>query len=971
VDAWWTSALYPGESGAAGAPDWADVVGRALENAPEAGEWPPERDGSDGGRVFSPPLRPFLAVSRSAFEDALGETALSGTVDLHAVWGRAEAQLEGRLGEIAARTMVLEMHTARRNGTLRGKTGADRFADFLRWLSGRDALSALFDRYPVLARLLGEACLRAAEAVAELLRRFAADRPLLVSGLLGGDDPGRLTEAALGSGDVHAGGRSVAVLGFEGGERLVYKPRPLGLQARWGGLLAWFAGIQPELAPRAVRVLPRDGYGWAEFIPSLPCRDQAEVELFYRRQGALLALLYALDATDIHCENLIACADQPVIVDVETLFHPAWALDTQNGPDPAMARLNRSVMRTALLPKMLLGEHGALDVSAFGAETGAEYPVELPRWADAGTDSMRLVRGRVPFAGGTNRPVLAGGAVDPNLYRESLLSGFRVGYESIVDHRDGLTGGDGLLAGFAGEEIRLVMRATQTYAVLLTEATHPDLLVSGADRQRAFAPLTEDTGKAHLIPLAPHEIADLRAGDVPMFTAFAGSTDVRTTGGRHLPSLLVRSGLARALDKIALMDAVDRRRQEWLIEATLATRQTRVVHGGGEPLPGPVAGVVPDSQHILALASGIGDDLVARACHDSARANWLGLELVDGRHWSVLPMGAGLAEGYCGTALFLAQLGRLTGASRYSELAAKAVRTLPMLIDVLAEHPELAREVGPGGFFGLGGITYAIARIANLLGDRTLAACLPAALAATAAADAGTAAGTAGVGEGTAGALAAVLAVHAETGLPEAAALAGTFAAKLASSEPPAAPGFLWGSAGTGWALGRTEPAMAGMGDCAPSDGLSWCSGLAGMVLAAHPAGLPGQAGRPVAVEHDRAAGLADGFAAAVNERTPSRDQSLCHGELGTLEALVVLAEHGHEASASALTVASARLLGAIEQHGIGCGTPHGVPSPGLLTGTAGIGFGLLRVGFAATVPSVLLLRPAGRNELHTRGNKE
>jgi type 2 lantibiotic biosynthesis protein LanM len=968
VNAWWASALYPGEvrQGAAGLPDWADLVERVLVTAPEAGEWPPERDAASGGRVFAHPLRPFLAVTRSRFEASLGEGLLATAVDLHAVWGQLEVVLEGRLGEIAARTMVLEMHTARRSGTLRGKTGADRFADFLRLLSGRDALSALFDRYPVLARLLGETCLRTTEAIVELLQRFTADRALLVSGLLAGGPLGRLVEVTPGSGDVHAGGRSVTLLGFDDGRRLVYKPRPLGLQARWGELLGWFAEIQPELAPRAVEVLPRDGYGWAEFVPALPCREQGEVELFYRRQGVLLALLYALDATDMHCENLIACADQPVIVDVETLFHPAWSLDTQNGPDPAMAQLNRSVMRTALLPKMLLGEHGALDVSAFGAETGAEYPVELPRWADAGTDSMRLVHGRVPFAGGSNRPVLSGDAVDPNLYRESLLSGFRVGYESIVDHRDELTGEGGILARFAGEEIRLVMRATQTYAVLLAEATHPDLFVSGDARQRAFDPLTEDTGNKHLAPLTPHEIDDLRAGDVPMFTTFAGSTDVRTTRGHHLPSLLVRSGLARALDKIGLMGAVDRRQQEWLIDATLATKQKRVVHGSGEPLSGTVAAVVPDSQRILALASGIGDDLVARACHDGERANWLGLELVDGRHWTVLPMGAGLAEGYCGTALFLAQLGRLTGTSRYSELAAKAVRTLPMLIAVLVEHPELAREVGSGGFFGLGGITYAIARIANLLGDHALAACLPAALAALAAADTA----KAGVGEGTAGALAAVLAVHAETGLPEAAALAGTFAAKLASSPPPAAPGFLWGRAGTGWALGHPTPALAGVGACAPSDGLSWCSGLAGMVLAAHPAGLPGQAGRPVAIEHDRAAGLADGFAAAVSERVPSRDQSLCHGELGTLEALVVLAEHGHEASASALTVASARLLGAIEQHGIGCGTPHGVPSPGLLTGTAGIGFGLLRVGFAATVPSVLLLRPAGRNELHIQGNR-
>ena len=46
---------------------------------------------------------------------------------------------------------------------------------------------------------------------------------------------------------------------------------------------------------------------------------------FYHRQGALLALLYVLDGTDMHYENLIAVGEQPVLVDVETLFHPSHA----------------------------------------------------------------------------------------------------------------------------------------------------------------------------------------------------------------------------------------------------------------------------------------------------------------------------------------------------------------------------------------------------------------------------------------------------------------------------------------------------------------------------------------------------------------------------------------------------------------------------------------------------------------------
>ncbi|WP_410643422.1 type 2 lanthipeptide synthetase LanM family protein [Amycolatopsis sp. lyj-346] len=931
--AWWTPARLPGEDGS-DRPAWALLADEVLASLPVEGDWPAPV-AADGDRVFRHAVLPFLAATR--------ELLLEREPAAERVWAGVETWLCGQLTALAARTFVLELHSAKKHGLLRGATGRDRFVDFLRLLGSRGHLTEVLGRHPVLARLLAQTCLRTADAVAELLTRFAADRAALCAGLLAGS-PAELSELTLGAGDVHSGGRAVAVLGFADGRRLVYKPRPLGLLARWGDLLRWFAQARPGLAPRPVDVLARDGYGWAEYVPARPCTDHAGVELFYRRQGALLALLYALDATDMHCENLIACGDQPMLVDVETLFHPAFTSLTRNGPDPAAAALHRSVARTALLPTLMLGEHGALDVSAFGGGNGEQSPGEVPHWTGAGTDDMRLARGPRPYAGGANRPVLAGAEVDAGMYRQSLLSGFRAAYESLVDRRAELLGD--ALAGFAGEEIRLVMRPTQVYATLLTGSTHPAHLTAGAARPAAFASLAEDQGKAHLPALVPHEITELCDGDVPVFTAAAGSVDVTTGTGAVLPGLLAVSGLDQARAKIAQLCAEDLREQEWFVEATLATRRPEVRHGAGAPLPGAVAAVVPDSQHLLALASAIGDDLVARAAHDDVRANWVGLELLDGRHWLVLPMGAGLAEGYCGTALFLAQLGALTGTARYSELAAKAVRTLPVLVEVLAEHPELAREVGSGGFFGLGGICYALARLASLLGDSTLAACLPAAISATAAADA---AAPAGVGEGTAGALAAMHAVHAESGLPEAAALAATLSRRLAVAPRPAAPGFLWGAAGADWALGRgdrtvTEPVTGDLG---------WCSGLAGRVLAA--AAAPGPAGPWPGT----AARAADAFSAAVAARPPSTDQSLCHGELGTLEALVVLAGQGHEPSVSALRRATSRLVGAIEGHGLQCGTPHGVASPGLLTGTGGIGFGLLRVGFAEQVPSVLLLEPS------------
>ncbi len=131
---------------------------------------------------------------------------------------------------------------------------------------------------------------------------------------------------------------------------------------------------------------------------------------------------------------------------------------------------------------------------------------------------------------------------------------------------------------------------------------------------------------------------------------------------------------------------------------------------------------------MLAAATDIADEIVAQVISErSGAANWLGLELLDDHHWAVRPMGAGLSNGYTGTALFLAQVGVLTGADKYCELARDAIRPIPQLLEALAADPESAQLVGPG-LHGLGGISYGLNRLSMLLGDSDLTGWLAASL---------------------------------------------------------------------------------------------------------------------------------------------------------------------------------------------------------------------------------------------------
>lgn len=865
-------------------------------------------------------------------------------------------QLTARLVRIAARTLVLELNLARQRGDLVGATPAARFAHFVNHVD----LADLLHRYPVLARLLAQTCLHGAEAHVEMLDRFAADRARIVAELLDGVDPGAIIAVESGNGDSHGRGRTVCTLRFADGSRLVYKPRTIDLHVRFNEMLDWLDG-HTRLGLRQVRVVRGEDYGWVEFIEHEECSEVSGIGRFYHRLGAVLALVYAVDGTDMHYENLIACGDQPVLIDIETLFHPTL-LTAAPSTDPAANALANSVTRTALLPQMLIGDHGVFDLSGLGGDRDRTYPSQAVDWEDPGTDTMRLVRRPAPATGAHNRPRLGGEEAEPGDYQSALLAGFRVGHDTVCAHRAELLD---LFRRCADVPVRFVARATRCYATALDETTHPSVVRDALDRDLALDLLwTEAREDALLRALVPHELADLWAGDVPLFTVRPGSRDVWTSTGERIPDLLPISGLEAACRKVERVDEVDRHDQQWLIAASLASRSGLVVHRGADAVPGQVTAGVPDPARLLAAACGIADEVLAHATVAGNRVNWLGLELVDDRHWTVMPMGAGMSNGYTGVALFLAQLGALTGAERYTEFARDALRPIPHLLETLAADPALAPAVGSGGFHGLGGISYALARLSTILPDDPD---LPRWLEASVELASDLDDESSSVVEGCAGGLAAMGAVHAETGLPQAGKLAHRFADRL-TDRAADGDGFARGAAGVGWALlryaatsGEIRHAVSGRAALRADRSLrqrllpvgeadhGWCSGLSGAVLAhvAHPE----QPLDAYTLHLDRCIN-----ALAVHE--PLRDLSLCHGELGVVEALTVLAERGHERAAAARTRRAGLVLGALQQYGARCGTPGGVPSAGLLTGLSGIGYGLLRLGFADHVPSVLLLQP-------------
>jgi lantibiotic modifying enzyme len=884
-------------------PAWVGTVERALLAAR------PERVAEPDWRgAFTVVLRPF--VTNAVAELTAMACATARHADLPAIAERCAERLSRALLDLATRTLLHELNLRLSAGTVASAN------DFAAALTEPTALADLLGAYPVLARLLAQTADQHTAATVELLGRFSADRADIVASLLDGVDPGELSDVDTGAGDRHRRGRSVAVLTFDDGRRVVYKPRDLIAHERFGGVLAWLNDALPGLDLYVVPALVGDGYGWLAHVPSRPLADLAAADRFYRRQGALLALLHALYAADIHLENVIACGDQPVLVDVETLFHPSLAAGT-GAVDPAARLLSDSVQRTGLLPITVVGQQGSADLSGLGGSAA-------------------------------NRPRLDGRALDVVDHERALLDGFRAAYDTITRRREEFIG---LLDGFADVEVRVAVRHSRGYLTLLAESTRPELLRDALDRDAAFDVLWTESAHHPLRWLACRlEQRDLWATDVPLFTTRPASADLWGSDGQRLPAALPEAGLDTARARVRAMGDVDRRDQEWVISAALATRAPAGAHRGTETR-GRLATTAATPERLLAAACAVADQIVAHTLDEGERLNWLGIELVEDRQWMVLPMGAGLANGHVGVALFLAQISQLSGIARYGEVARRALRAVPDTLAALATRQDLVAAVGCGGLHGFGGIAYGLARLTTLLADDELRAATATSVRLAAMA-AGTPGGL-GIATGGAGCLAAMTAVHAELGLAEAATLAGDCARQLAEMLRRADGrggtrdgdgGFANGAAGVAWALSPHDADAARLARAnarSAADDLGWCSGLAGLALAGAADPAPLLADRPVLA-----------------------DLSLCHGELGIAEALTALATGGQhqEQAAAARRKHAGLVLDAIHHHGATCGVPREVPTPGLLNGLAGIGYGLLRLGFDDQVPSVLLFEPTGQN---------
>jgi type 2 lantibiotic biosynthesis protein LanM len=914
-----------------------------------------------------------------------------------------------RLSDICALTLgeeYVRFRVARAWSPGEGASSRVLYNEFAESL-GPAGLIHLFSRYPVLARLVATALTHWLAEMEAFLSRLQNDAPEIARRFFHVVALSPVQSIRSSLSDPHRKGKTVKVVIFEDGRKIVYKPKSLAIDAAWQNLASWLRQRDSFLDVRAPAVWDCGDYGWIEFIEHLPCKTVEEARRFYRRAGILTCLFYVLNGTDFHKENLIASGAYPVPIDLETIFVPNVVLVRENN---LAAKLLRTVLRSLMLPNWTISpdRKSSYDISGLGSSEGIGDSGTALSWVHINTDAMQFTAGALePGEPSQNRPTLKDIPIDPGDFIEELIEGFERAYRALMRLRPEILARQGPLEGFGFRECftRVVFRATPVYSSMLTRSLIPRLLANGLDRSlefegfsRQMLAISDEMEKARLFQA---EVDALEQLDVPYFDAQAGSTAVRCGDGSEARGLISEAGFHAVVSCLCSLNAADLAYQVELIRSSFAARSMTSPSQNDDRDPGQTAEPLAPAE-MISRAEVVGEQLSARAIWDGSAAYWIGLDYsyALGRY-SLQPIGGSLYSGRAGIALFLAALYSAGGNRRYREIALGAARsiwrdwTAPGIdSDITATR---ARGMGIGAGTGLAGLAYSLTSTGRMLDEPSLIddAIRVSNLITPEAIDSDRAFDVIG---GSAGVILGLLPLWKQTREPavldriqrSAAHLiqhqqqrngsAGGWMPASGCRRPPT--GFAHGAAGIAYALLRAHEVLGDDGlRLAANDAMcyerevflpaednwpdfrsgsdrpggGWCAGAPGIGLA-----------RLACFSYDRNKESLRDLETAVRwirARPPRKTNHLCCGELGNLELLLSAGRRLERENwvADAQRRGASVLARAPQSPSTGIafqanvGLCDSIFSPGLFDGIAGVGYQMLRLAAPDRVPCVLL----------------
>ncbi len=467
--------------------------------------------------------------------------------------------LEARLECVYIRVLIAEMHILLEEQKIFGKDPFEKYQYFVReYIRKQKYTYKIMRLYPGLYRAVINELHQFYKFYQEFIKCYFAFE-IQIREYFSINEKSSILRVSGGISDMHNHGKSVLIIEFTKGERLVYKPRTGANEITFYYMLNYLYR-QCGLTEKEYKVLDQTGCCWCEYLQLEECRDKRQLKNYYKRIGILLFTAGIFGSGDLHEENLITCGEFPMAVDLEVLTKQNIYIAS-----PLEWKIQSSVMYTGILPVCYWGRHGkGILIGALGDKGSVRrLPFQMPYVANNKSTDMRIVYKNQFDVG---RVCGNGTGADFYSYKNEIMEGYQAAYNYALQAKEEMWE---MLSNMVGNiRNRILYEDTLKYTMLIQSSFHPDLMLDAADREIYLEKIRErqNIKKEGVIQ---EEILAMLRRDIPLFYQNANEKAVRSDGKLVDEASELESPLATIHKNIFALSISDRNWQTYQIQLSM------------------------------------------------------------------------------------------------------------------------------------------------------------------------------------------------------------------------------------------------------------------------------------------------------------------------------------------------------------------------------------------------------------------
>ena len=557
-----------------------------------------------------------------------------------------------------------------------------------------------YDKYPIIWYRCNKLLINNIKSIVELLRAVENNREAL-DDRFGIDKHLKIYSVGVG-GDTHNNGKSVSVITFDGGEKVIYKPRTVKAEACYTTLVN-LINENFDTDFKGLDVIDLQECGFVSYV----IEDRKKKD--FVKAGELACLMYLLNATDMHYSNILWTKEGTVPIDLETLFHiPRIKIGLEESEKSAYSILESSVYSTGVLPIHLGKKKNSVDVGFVGTrDENSVGPIKALDIKDGFTENIKVVWSK---ENQSNSPVNSK-VQEKEIYDncEKLVLGFERIYNKILSNKDLFK--EIVQNSFDGVKLRYIHNMTYRYEQVLRSMASPqaacniDVCHTLLSRT-AILSLTSD--KAITIS----ECEQLWRGDVPYFCVDFCSNEIKADEKVVCKSIRTpKENFERKIDSISKEDL---KRQVNIIRLAFVSKlsdphSTDVIEDNDDD---ELNKITVQKDDVLNAIDYLAEKLMISVTDDHYAhlpVTWIGPVIEHTQNtWIPGVLGYDLYSGRIGPGVALAMVGKLLGKEEYSQIAYQMFNSAVTIIESEKYEIRNLLVAGVGFFSGFTSIIWGI-----------------------------------------------------------------------------------------------------------------------------------------------------------------------------------------------------------------------------------------------------------------------